>query len=77
VHSTLLTPDRADPLEQPLLAGGDDHALVHQAAGMVAVQLGCGAADALAVMRARAFAEDEPLDTIAADVVHRRLRMSS
>jgi hypothetical protein len=76
VHTALLVPDSADPLDLPLLAGADHRAVVHQASGMIAQQLGCGADDALALLRARAFAEDEPLAAIAAGVVHRRLRLS-
>ncbi|GAA1207906.1 GAF and ANTAR domain-containing protein [Prauserella alba] len=48
--------------------------VVHQATGMVAVQLGVDMAEALARLRARAFTEDVPLNEVAADVVTRRLR---
>ncbi|WP_367127701.1 GAF and ANTAR domain-containing protein [Saccharothrix sp. HUAS TT1] len=47
---------------------------VHQATGMVAVQLDLGMADAFAHLRARAFAEQVPLSGLAADVVARRRR---
>jgi hypothetical protein len=47
---------------------------VHQAAGMVSVQLGVSIADAMARLRAHAFAEDRRLGQVAADVVARRLR---
>ncbi|MBB5955903.1 hypothetical protein FHS29_002484 [Saccharothrix tamanrassetensis] len=47
---------------------------VHQAAGMVSVQLGLSITDALARLRAHAFARDRPLGAVAADVVGRRLR---
>lgn len=47
---------------------------VHQATGMVAAQLGLGMADAFAHLRARSFAEQTPLSSLAADVVARRRR---
>ncbi len=50
------------------------HAEVHQASGMVSVQLDIGVGDALARLRARAFAADRPIGDVAADVVGRRLR---
>lgn len=75
VHSALLVPDGADPLDVPLLDGADLHAVVHQASGMVAEQLGCGAADALVVLRARAFGDGKPLAVIADEVVSRGLRL--
>jgi hypothetical protein len=46
---------------------------VHQAAGMVSVQLGVGVADALARLRAHAYASDRRLAEVASDVVGRRL----
>ena len=49
---------------------------VHQAAGMVMVQLDVSAAEALAVLRATAFAEGVPLSDLARDVVLRRRRLS-
>lgn len=75
VHSSLLSPESTDPLDLPLLAGADHHAVVHQASGMVAEQLGCVADDALVVLRARAFTTDRSLDAIAAEVVHSGLRL--
>ncbi|MEY9929798.1 hypothetical protein ABH926_004438 [Catenulispora sp. GP43] len=47
---------------------------VHQATGMVSVQLGVGLAEALARLRAFAFGRDLLLAEVAADVVARRLR---
>ena len=54
-------------------AAWSDRARVHQAVGMTVAQLGIGPSDALAILRAHAFAEATTLDTIAADVVDRRL----
>jgi GAF domain-containing protein len=55
-----------------------DHSLhgraeIHQATGMVLVQLGISATDALARMRAYAFVEQRLLGDVAHDVVTRRL----
>ncbi|MEY9913229.1 hypothetical protein ABIA35_009496 [Catenulispora sp. MAP12-49] len=47
---------------------------VHQATGMVSVQLGVSLAEALARLRAFAFGRDLLLADVAADVVARRLR---
>jgi hypothetical protein len=58
----------------PLFDG--DQAVMHQAAGMVAAQSGADVADALAMLRARAFAEGQPVVTIAAHVVRRELQIS-
>ncbi|HKT05314.1 MAG TPA: GAF and ANTAR domain-containing protein [Rugosimonospora sp.] len=49
-------------------------AVVHQATGMVAVQLAVPLAEALVRLRAHAYAESRPVDEIARDVVERRLR---
>jgi hypothetical protein len=54
----------------------DRRAEVHQAAGMVSVQLGVAVIDALARLRAYAFVHDRGLAEVAADVVARRLRFS-
>jgi hypothetical protein len=75
VHTALLIPPGTDPLALPLLAGADNRAVVHQASGMVAVQLGCEADDALAILRARAFAENKAVAEIAREVVQRELRL--
>ena len=47
---------------------------IYQAAGMVSVQLGISVADALVTIRAHAFGNGVPLETVASDVVARRLR---
>ena len=53
-----------------------DRAVVHQASGMVAVQMETDLADALTVLRARAFASGRPIVDVAHDVVARNLRFS-
>jgi hypothetical protein len=52
------------------------HPEVHQATGMVTVQLGVSAAVALVRLRAYAYANDRNLREVAGDVVARRLRFS-
>jgi hypothetical protein len=49
---------------------------VHQACGMVSVQLAVSLADAAVRLRAHAYAEERPLAEVARDVVERRLRLS-
>ena len=55
---------------------GSYHAEVHQAAGMVSVQLDIGIGEALTRIRARAFSTHRTVTDVAADVVARRLRFS-
>lgn len=50
---------------------------VHQATGMVQVQLGVNTEAALLSLRARAFATGQPLLELASDVVNRRVRFST
>jgi len=51
----------------------DRRAVVHQAVGMVSVQLNVTVTDALASLRAHAYAHDQRLADVCADVVARRL----
>ncbi|GAB3980701.1 GAF and ANTAR domain-containing protein [Plantactinospora veratri] len=55
---------------------GLHHPEVHQATGMVTVQLGVSAAVALIRLRAYAYSHDRRLRDVASDVVARRLRFS-
>ena len=48
---------------------------VHQASGMVSIQLKIPVAEALVRIRAHAFAHDRPVGVVAADIVARRLRL--
>ncbi len=52
----------------------DLHIVVHQAAGMVSVQLDVSVGDALVRLRAHAFGTDRPLAEVARDVIDRQLR---
>jgi hypothetical protein len=53
----------------------EHRAALFQAQGMVMVQLGISLAEALARIRAHAYATDRPLSEMAADIVARRLRL--
>jgi hypothetical protein len=60
----------------PLFDEADYCEVVHQAVGMVAVQCACDLRDAMALLRARAFADGHPVDAIAERIVHGTLRLS-
>jgi hypothetical protein len=49
---------------------------IHQASGMVMVQLGVSIEEALVRLRAYAFARGRPLGEIAGQIVERRLRLA-
>jgi hypothetical protein len=51
----------------------DSQAVVHQATGMITIQLGVNLADALLRLRAHAYATGQTVSTVATDVVNRRL----
>lgn len=63
-----------DELDQLVLDGTAETVEIHQAAGVVSVQLGIDVGSALAVLRARAFASEQRLRDLAHDVVTRRVR---
>lgn len=71
---SLLLDPTGDP---PLFEDPDQLAVLHQAAGMLSERSGCGITDALALIRARAFAESTSVETIAERIVHRRLRLDA
>ncbi len=62
-----------DVVADELQTGADFHYVVHNAAGMVSVQMGISVAEALIRMRAFAFGSDRLLNDVAEDVVARRL----
>lgn len=72
-QQTALGPDEFDWLTAPAVGA---RAEVHQATGMVSVQLGVSLADALARLRAYAYAHDQSLAEVARRVVSRQLRLS-
>ena len=61
-------------MAQRLAAAGTDRLVIHQATGMIAAQLDDTVANALARLRAAAFATGRSMDDIAQDVVERRVR---
>ena len=79
----------ADVATVMLLGDGDDgvaidgqgrdlalhRAEIDQATGMLTEQLGVGAAEAFARLRAYAYAQDRRLADVAGDIVARRLRL--
>ncbi len=65
---------RMETLADELADVGANLARVHQAAGMISVQLDVDVKTALLRLRARAFAAGMPVSVIADDVVARRLR---
>jgi GAF domain-containing protein len=66
--------DRADQAPLGWAAPVTFRAEVHQATGMISVQLGVSLAEALVRLRAHAWSGDRLLADVAADVVARRLR---
>ncbi|MHA6763995.1 ANTAR domain-containing protein [Streptacidiphilus sp. PAMC 29251] len=66
------------PLDTPALAGSPhslQHAVVHQATGMLSVQLSLPLPQALLRLRAHAYSSGRPITDISQDVVDRRLRL--
>jgi hypothetical protein len=62
--------DTAQGIPPPdALAVLDDRAEVHQATGVVSVRAGVSLAQALALLRARAYAEERPIGDLARDVL--------
>ena len=63
------------PLDMPLLDPDDSRDEVYQAQGMVMVELGIGLEEALARMRAHAFASEQELALVAAAILAGRIRL--
>ena len=55
-------------------AAGTDRIVIHHATGMIAAELDDTIANALARLRAAAFASERPMYDIARDVIERRVR---
>jgi hypothetical protein len=64
-------------LADDLASAGEYRAEIHQASGMVSIQLDVSVADGLVRLRAHAFTTGRPLRDVAADVVGRRLRLEA
>lgn len=62
---------RSDAPSEPWLT----RSRVHMATGMVVAQLGVAPGDALALIRAYAFAHDQNLNRVAEEIVERRVRL--
>jgi hypothetical protein len=78
--ATTLLLDAQEEAQPGAAASGLDEALayrfeLHQAQGMVMVQLGVSLAAALALLRAYAYSNDHSLDEVARSVVNRTLRL--
>jgi len=63
------------PLDGPLLGPDERRDGIYQAQGMVMVELGVSLREALARMRAHAFASDQALSDVAADILAGRTRL--
>lgn len=66
---------RVPAVEDPPVRLGTGTPLVHQAAGMTMIQLDVSISEALALLRATAFAEGKALADLAIEVVGRRRRL--
>jgi len=65
----LQTRARSDGFAPDAFAVLDDRAEVHQATGVVSVQAGVALAEAIVLLRARAYAEQRPVGDLARDVL--------
>ena len=68
------TDGTAGPETVPDWPSGLNRPVVHQATGMISVQLGVSIQEALLRLRAHAYGSERPLGEVAEDVVARRLR---
>jgi len=74
-RTLLRAPGRVDVVGEPELPGlglfeeEDFQPTLHQAAGVLTARLGCGMDNAVALIRARAFARERPVAAVAADVL--------
>ncbi|HEX9888348.1 MAG TPA: ANTAR domain-containing protein, partial [Nitriliruptorales bacterium] len=63
-------------LAWPLDDAATRRAVVHQATGAIAVQVGCTVEEALVRLRAHAYANDEPIVDVARKVMDKSVRFS-
>lgn len=76
-ESILDAQDRPGSREQMLNDAGDRHYQVFQAQGMIMVQLGVSLPEAMARIRAHAYAHDQQLGEVAEDIVAGKLALES
>jgi hypothetical protein len=77
-HTVLNRPGSIGEDEVPTVSMFDEasfRATIDQAAGMLSVQHACKPADAVALLRARAFADGLPIETLAEQVVRGEVRL--
>lgn len=77
-HTVLNVPGAVSDDEIPALSMFDEAdfiATVHQAAGIVSATLACQTSDAVALLRARAFADGLPVETLAKRVIRGDLQL--
>jgi GAF domain-containing protein len=77
-HTVLNVPGTVEDDEIPAVSMFDESdflATVHQAAGIVSVQLACQLTDAAALLRARAFADGLPVETLAHRVIRGQVQI--
>lgn len=67
----------ADPSQPATIAVLEDRAEVHQATGVISVQAGVTPGQALALLRARAFAAERPIVELARAVLAHEIRFST
>jgi GAF domain-containing protein len=81
LHRQNAGPSPAGSPARPFQSGWEQtetyRAEVHQATGMISVQLGVSLAEALARLRAHAYGNERPIAQVATDVVARRLRFDT
>lgn len=75
--TNVILDDLQGVLSMTLPALADIHATVHQASGVVAVQLGVSLQDALLLIRGYAFAHDLSLTEVAGHIIGRHLRLGT
>ncbi|MDQ3156988.1 MAG: ANTAR domain-containing protein [Actinomycetota bacterium] len=78
VGAALLLDPETEAREEPAgLSAWASRGPVNQAVGMVVAQLGVPPDDALALLRAHAFARDADLATVAGETIERRVDLSN
>ncbi|MCP2321808.1 hypothetical protein HDA40_000315 [Hamadaea flava] len=75
-QSVLLASDSAGGFPYlTFFSAGSGRSTIHRAVGMLCERMGCGPADALALLRARAFTAGLAVETVASGVVRREITL--